>query len=163
MRGRDDVFSTERPANTTPDPSVGFAENASKRHEEQVFTVLVADVQRPGPPILRTEAADKFAHHLCRALMRLHEIFHFDSAGIQHEFLFIGAMEINVRHGRLLQDARTANMRAANSIRSEVTGLRRNMVRRPVLSGSSVLVELAAVVSRAGAQRDHGRTLPEVV
>jgi hypothetical protein len=78
-----------------------FAKKARERHEKYLFPIFVAHVQRPRSPIVRTETADEVLHNLGGALMRLNEILDVDATRIEHQFFRAGAMEINVRHGRL--------------------------------------------------------------
>ena len=77
-----------------------FRKHAEERHEEEILAVLASHMQRPGPPIVRTVAADVTPDDLHRPLVRLDEIFDLGSALIQVESDRVRAMEINVCHGR---------------------------------------------------------------
>src|SRR3982074_3097386 len=77
------------------------AKHAGERHQEKLLALLVARMQAPGPPIVRALAVHERPADALRALMRLGQVLDGDSARIQDELIRIGAMEIDMRHGRL--------------------------------------------------------------
>src|SRR3984893_1419541 len=79
------------------------AKYAGERHQEKLLALLVARMQAPGPPVVRAVAVHERTDDALRAQVRLGQVLGVDSARIQDELIRIGAMEIDVRHGRLRQ------------------------------------------------------------
>ena len=75
-------------------------QHARKRHQEELFAVLATHMQDPGPPIIRTMAADVVPNNLHSPLVRLDKILDVGSPLVEVEPGRIGTMEINVCHGR---------------------------------------------------------------
>src|SRR4051795_1055706 len=83
-------------------PSVHFAEEGGERHQEELVALLVADMQRPVAPILRTAIIDERGHDAGATVARVAPILDLAAAPIQQHLVGAGAVEVNVCHLRLL-------------------------------------------------------------
>src|SRR5262249_24412913 len=73
-------------------------QHIGKRHQENVFAVLVADMHRPGTPVIRRLARYELAHDRLGALMRLHQILDFAAIIIEQHPLAAGTVKKDVGH-----------------------------------------------------------------
>lgn len=96
--------------------SIRLAEHESKGHDEELITLIVADMHDPVTPILEAEFVGEGLHDTGRVSACLSEVVHHGAAAICENLLRIGAVEIDLGHVQpRSNDTPTANNEALAS------------------------------------------------
>jgi hypothetical protein len=74
------------------------AEHEREGHNEQLITLIVADMQDPVGPILEAALVGEGLHDTGSVIARLSEIVHHGAAAIDENLPCVGAVEIDLGH-----------------------------------------------------------------
>jgi hypothetical protein len=77
-----------------------LAQYESERDNEELVTLIVADMQDPVTPILEAALIGEGLHYTGRVIARLSKIIHHGAAAIDENLLRVGAVKIDLGHVR---------------------------------------------------------------
>jgi hypothetical protein len=75
-----------------------LAEHEGERHDEELITEIIVDVQDPVAPILEAARLDEGSHDRGRVITRFGEVIYRRTASIDQHLPRIGAVKIQLGH-----------------------------------------------------------------
>lgn len=78
--------------------STRLAEHEAEGHDEELVTLIVADMQDPVTPILKVALAHERLHDAVCVIARLDKIVHHGAAVIDEDLPGVGAVKIHLGH-----------------------------------------------------------------
>jgi hypothetical protein len=78
--------------------SMRLSQHESEGHNEELLSLIVADMKNPVTPVLKATLVGERVHNAGRVIARLGKIVHYDAAVVDKHLFRIGAMEIDLRH-----------------------------------------------------------------
>jgi hypothetical protein len=75
-----------------------LSEHESEGHDEELISLIVADMKNPVTPVLEATLVGERLHNAGRVIARLSEIVHHGAAVIDEYLPCVGAVEIDLRH-----------------------------------------------------------------
>jgi hypothetical protein len=78
--------------------SMRLSEHESEGHNEELLSLIVADMKNPVTPVLEATLVGKRVDNAGRVIACLSKVVHYGATVIDKHLFRIGAMEIDLRH-----------------------------------------------------------------